>query len=241
MGFRKEGGFVGEHDRTTGEPIPEHISAKWQDLEQLIDGLIQACHKMEAANFNAVLIAAKIAFGFVFIHPFEDGNGRIHRYLIHHILAKTKFTQQGIIFPVSASILNHINDYRNVLESYSYPLLDFIEWKKTKNNNVEVLNNTIDYYRYFNATKLAEFLYACVENTIDEIIPNEMNYLQKYDQMKHYLDDNFEMPDKTVALLIRFLEQSDGKISKRARNKEFSKLTDEEIPEIEKIYKEIFY
>ncbi len=240
MGFRKEGGFVGEHDRTTGEPIPDHISAKWQDLEQLIDGLIETCHKMEAANFNAVLIAAKIAFGFVFIHPFEDGNGRIHRYLIHHILAKTKFAQQGIIFPVSASILNHINDYRNVLESYSHPLLDFIEWEKTKDNNVKVLNNTIDYYRYFDATKLAEFIYGCVEDTIDEVIPNEMNYLQKYDEMKHYLDDNFEMPDKTVALLIRFLEQNDGKISKRVRNNEFSKLTDEEIPEIEKVYKEIF-
>lgn len=34
------------------------------------------------------VLAAGIAFGFVFIHPFEGGNGRIHRYLIHHVLAK---------------------------------------------------------------------------------------------------------------------------------------------------------
>ena len=66
MGYRKEGGFVGEHDRMTGDPIPEHISAKWQDIELLIDGLLQSFQKMETSNFDAVLAAAKIAFGFVF-------------------------------------------------------------------------------------------------------------------------------------------------------------------------------
>ncbi|MBL4568754.1 MAG: Fic family protein [Flavobacteriaceae bacterium] len=240
LGFRTEDGFVGEHDRTTGEPIPDHISAKHQDLEVLINGLIESYQKMELTNFDAVLTAAKIAFGFVFIHPFEDGNGRIHRYLIHHILTKLKFAQQGVIFPVSASILNHINDYRNILESYSHPLLDFIEWKQTKSNNIEVLNNTIDYYRYFDATKQAEFLYSCVEDTIENVIPSEVDYLQKCDEMKRYLDDNFEMPDRIVALLIRFLEQNEGKISKRAKTKEFEKLTSLDVIEIEKNYSEIF-
>jgi len=187
-----------------------------------------------------VLAAAIIAFGFVFIHPFEDGNGRIHRYLIHHILAEKNFAQQGMIFPVSASILDRIDDYRKVLESYSHPLLDFIEWKPTPDHNVEVLNETTDYYRYFDATRQAEFLYDCVEDTIKNIIPGEVDYLRKYDEMKRFLDDNFEMPDKTVAILIRFLEQNDGRLSKRARVKEFDALTDEEAREIENRYQEIF-
>jgi len=135
-------------------------------------------------NFDAVLAAAKIAFGFVFIHPFADRNGRIHRYLIHHILAKMNFAQLGVIFPVSAAILNHLNDYRVVLESYSHPLLNFINWKKTKNNNVEVLNDTIDFYKYFDATLQAEFLYDCVNDTIENIIPEEVNYLRKFIKMK---------------------------------------------------------
>jgi hypothetical protein len=236
MGFRKEGGFVGEHERITGEPIPEHISAKHEDIEKLIDGLIATYKKLEENDFDAVLAAAGIAFGFVFIHPYVDGNGRIHRYLIHHILSKMKFTHQGIIFPVSASILNHIDDYRKVLESYSHPLLDFIEWEKTKSNNVEVLNETIDFYRYFDATKQAEFLYDCVNDTIEKVIPEEVTYLQKYDEMKSYLDDVFQMPDKTVALLIRFLEQNNGRLSKRAIEKEFSVLTEEEIKNIEDSY-----
>ena len=240
MGFRQVGGFVGEHDRNTGEPLPEHISARWQDVERLTKGLIAMNVILKNSDFDAVLAAAMISFGFVFIHPFEDGNGRIHRYLIHHILAEKNFSQQGMIFPVSASILDRIDDYRKVLESYSHPLLDFIEWNPTPDHNVEVLNETTDYYRYYDATKQAEFLYDCVEDTIRNIIPKEVDYLHKYDEMKRYLDDNFEMPDKTVALLIRFLEQNDGQLSKRVKTKEFVALKNEEVRNIENRYQEIF-
>ena len=239
MGYRTMGGFIGEHDRITGEPIPEHISAKWQDLETLMKGLLDTAKILESNNFHPVLTAAKIAFGFVFIHPFEDGNGRIHRYLIHHLLSVMKYTPQGMIFPVSAAILEKIEDYRNVLQSYSHPLLDFIEWDKTKDNNVKVLNETIDYYRYFDATLQSEFLFDCVNYTIQRIIPDEVSYLQKYDTMKAWLEDNFLMPDKTVALLIRFLEQNNGTLSKRAREKEFVLLKKDEIKTIEDTYKEI--
>ena len=240
MGFRQKGGFVGEHDRLTGEPIPEHISAKWQDVDGLTDGLINMYKVLINNNIDAVVAAASIAFGFVFIHPFEDGNGRIHRYLIHHLLVEKGLTQQGIIFPVSASILNHIDDYKKVLEHFSHSILDFIEWKETKDHNIEVLNNTIDYYRYYDATKQTEFLYDCVIDTIENIIPHEIDYLRKYDEFKKYIDDEFEMPDKMIALLIRFLEQNNGILSKRTKENEFAKLSNKEVDTIELKYKSIF-
>ncbi len=240
MNFRTKGGFVGEHDRNTGEPIPEHISAKHEDLLQLITGLVDANQILIKDDFNAVLAAAIIAFGFVFIHPFEDGNGRIHRYIIHHILSKKKFSDQGIIFPISSSILDHINDYRIVLESYSKPLLDFIEWEETHDHNVVVTNQTKDYYRFFDATKQAEFLFDCVKDTIENIIPNEIKYLANYDEFKSFIDEEFEMPDSMISILVKFLEQNQGVLSKRAREKEFNKLNIKEIEQIENVYKTIF-
>ncbi|SIS54385.1 Fic/DOC family protein [Zobellia uliginosa] len=240
MGLRKKGGFVGEHDRVTGEPIPDHISAKADDVEPLLKGLIATNEALQDHTYDAVLAAATIAFGFVFIHPFVDGNGRLHRYIIHHILAKKEFTQQGVIFPVSSSILDHIDDYKTVLESYSHPLLDHIDWKETEDHNVDVTNDTIDFYRYFDATKQAEFLYDCVQDTLERVIPEEVTYLQNYDAFKKFIDNNFEMPDKMVAILVRFLEQNDGVLSKRALKKEFSALNEKEIMEIEKQYKTIF-
>ena len=240
MGFRLQGGFVGEHERTTGMPIPEHISARWQDIESLTDGLLETNNLLIKNHIHPVLSATMIAFGFVFIHPFVDGNGRVHRYLIHHLLAQNKFSPQGIIFPVSAAILEKIEDYQKVLEAYSNPLLDFIEWKTTDNNNIEVLNETIDYYRYFDATLQAEFLFECIDYTINKIIPAEVLYLQQYDSMKFWIDDQFQMPDKLVALLIRFLEQNNGTLSKRAREKEFPELSDEEVLKIEDSYQLYF-
>lgn len=240
MGFRDQGGFVGEHDRISGEPIPEHISAKPEDLKDLVDGLIETNHLLINEDFNAILAAAIIAFGFVFIHPFEDGNGRIHRYLIHHMLAKKQFSDQGIIFPVSSSILDHINDYRLVLEFYSKPLLDFIEWTETPSHNVQVTNQTKDYYRFFDATNQAEFLFDCVEDTIENIVPQEFNYLENYDTFKNYLDEEFEMPDKLVSNLVRFLEQNQGVLSTRAKEKEFGMLSEKEVKQIESEYASIF-
>ena len=234
MGLRTAGGFIGEHDRSTGEPIPEHISARWQDLNTLVDGLIGTEILLKDSEFHPILTSTIIAFGFVFIHPFVDGNGRIHRYLIHDILAKLKFTPQGIIFPVSAAILERIEDYQKTLESYSYPVQEFIEWKTTQDNNVEVLNETIDYYRYFDATPQAEFLFECVDHTINNIIPEEVSYLQKYDKMKAWLDDTFEMPDNMIALLVRFLSQNDRKLSERAGFEEFKELRVDDIFQIKR-------
>ena len=240
LGWREQGGFVGEHDRTHGIPIPDHISAKHQDLDFLIDGLIETNYKLQNSGFDPVLTATIIAFGFVLIHPFVDGNGRIHRYLIHHVLAKKGFAKKNLIFPVSAAILQRIPEYKEVFDHYTDTRIDLIEWKPTSDNNIEVLNDTIDLYRYFDATKMAEFLYSCVEITINEIIPSELEYLRKYDEFKFQLEQNFDMPDKMVALIVRFLEQGNGTLSKRAREKEFNMLANDEISQIESMYSAIF-
>lgn len=240
MGFRTEGGFVGSYDRITGDPIPDHISARWQDVEEMLDALIKTDAVLESNEFDAVLAATVIAFGFVFIHPFVDGNGRIHRYLIHHILTRLKMTEPGLVFPVSAAMLNNLPAYHRVLEHYSKPLLNLLDWEATPRQNVKVLNETADYYRYFDATIQAEYLYNCVRETVEVIIPEEVQYLVRFEEMKNYLDAEYEMPDRIVALLIRFLEQNAGKLSKRATSREFSHLQAREIEAIESRFSEIF-
>jgi len=239
-GLRTEGGFVGEHDRTTGMPMPDHISARTNDLNTLLSGFVDTYELLCKDDFNAVLSATILAFGFVFIHPFEDGNGRIHRYLFHHLLAEKKFVPKGLIFPISAVILAKIEGYRNVLEHFSKPRLDFIEWRSTEKNNIEVLNETIDLYRYYDATKQAEFLFECVEETVNKVLPEEIAYLKKYDSLNDFIKNYIDMPDNLVDLLIRFLSQNDGKLSKRAKKREFEKLTNDETWVIEKKYAEIF-
>ena len=240
LGYRNEGGFIGGHERSTGMPIPDHISARWQDLFLLMDGLIDANNLLKDSTMDAILVAAIIAFGFVFIHPFEDGNGRVHRYLIHHVLHEKNFTPAHIIFPVSSVILERIDEYRKILESYSKSCLSLIKWRPTEKGNVEVLSNSINLYRYFDATKQAEFLYECIDETIENTLPDEINYLKKYDELKQFIKNYIDMPDRLADLLIRFLNQERGILSKRARQKEFNSLKENEILTLEKKYAEIF-
>ncbi len=150
------------------------------------------------------------------------------------------FTPKGLVFPVSSVILKRITDYITALEAYSKPRLSFVEWRATDKGNVEVLNETIDLYRYFDATTQAEFFYECVRETIANALPDEVKYLQQYDEMKAFVNNYIDMPDRTADLLIRFLHQNDGKLSNRARSKEFSALTDEEVRVFENKFEEIF-
>lgn len=239
IGLRVEGGFVGEHDRVTRTPIPAHISARPEDLPSLIEGLL-AFDEGPGQKLDPVLAAAVLAFGFVYVHPFEDGNGRIHRFLIHHVLAQGGFNPPGVVFPVSSAILEKIDEYERVLRDYSDRLLPLVDWEPTESHNVRVLNDTADFYRFFDATLHAEFLYQCVRKTIEEDLPEEADFLRRYDRFKTGIGNIVEMPDRTMDLLVRLLRQNNGRLSQRAREKEFSKLTASEVGAIEELYRGVF-
>ena len=239
LGVRTEGGFVGEHERDTGAPLPDHVSARHEDLASLIEGMV-AFDRDAATALDPVVAAASLAFGFVYIHPFDDGNGRIHRYLIHHVLAQHGFNPPGVVFPVSAAILDRIDVYGAILEDYSRRLLPLIEWEATDRGNVRVLNDTTDFFRFFDATPHAEFLFECVRRTIEEDLPNETDFLRRYDRFTGLLQVIADMPDRTADLLFRFLHQNAGRLSRRAREREFKMLTDDETEEIERLYDETF-
>lgn len=239
LGFRDEDGFVGEHDRDTRLPLPDHIIARPEDLQSLLAGMI-AFDRGPAQHMDAVIAAAILAFGFVYIHPFEDGNGRLQRYLIHHVLAERGFNPPGVVFPVSAAILDEIDHYRATLKSYSQRLLPHVSWAPTEKFNVRVLNDTGDFYRFFDATPHAEFLYECVKRTIEHDLPYETGFLRRYDEFRRRIEGMIDMPERTVDLLFRFLGQNGGKLSNRAREKEFDALTGEEVRRVEAIYDEVF-
>lgn len=240
LGLRTQGGFVGVHDRESGDPIPDHISARHDDVSGLLTGLVAYAERTLTGAFDPVVAAAVLAFGFVYIHPYEDGNGRIHRWLIHHALAAASYNPPGLVFPISAAILRRLDAYRAVLETYSRPLLPEIEWQRTPDGNVEVLNRTIDFYRYFDATAHAEFLYECVEQTIVHDLPEEVRFLESFDQFGDGVQQIIDMPAAQVELLQKFLHQNGGQLSQRARTREFAALTDEEIVRVEALYIDAF-
>ncbi|HEY4354565.1 MAG TPA: Fic family protein, partial [Acidobacteriaceae bacterium] len=121
-GLRPDGVFLGERD-DQGDPLPEFIGARAQDLDGLMTAMIEANNRMKADAIDPVLQATATSFGFVYIHPFQDGNGRLHRCLIHHVLAERRFSPVGMVFPVSSVMLARIETYRDTLRAHSGPLM----------------------------------------------------------------------------------------------------------------------
>jgi Fic family protein len=133
----------------------DFIFPRPEDVAELMGAWMAMTQRLLAAPVDAVSSAAVIAFAFIFIHPFWDGNGRLHRFMIHHVLAKKGFSPPGMIFPVSAAIARDQHLYNTVLDSFSQSRLPWIDWRFERRgelNEVVVNNDTRRLYSFFDAT-----------------------------------------------------------------------------------------
>lgn len=230
--YRLTQNYVGETVAWQKEKV--HFACpKPEDLADLMEGLIAAHKRMETDNVPAVIHAAAIAYGFVFLHPFEDGNGRIHRFLIHNILARRGFTPEGIMFPISVSMLKSPADYDASLEAFSRHLISLVEYSLDEEGRMTVHNDTAGWYRYIDMTLQAEALFRFIEQTIDAELAGELAFLASYDKTKKAIQEIVDMPDRKIDLFIRFCLQNNGRLSARKGAGRFDFLSDEEIARME--------
>lgn len=235
--YRSSQNYVGETINPRKERI-HFVSPKPRDLTGLMDGLISSHRRMNAGGVSAVIHAAAISYGFVFLHPFEDGNGRIHRFLIHNILARQGFTPEGIMFPVSATMLKELVSYDASLEEFSRKLMPLVKYFIDVDGRLTVHNDTAIWYRYIDMTFQAEVLFDFIKQTIETELADELEFLEKYDRTKKAVQEVVDMPDRQIDIFINTCMQNGGRISLRKRKRFFSKLLDEEIVRIEKVFQD---
>ncbi|MDX2179132.1 MAG: Fic family protein [Bryobacteraceae bacterium] len=211
-----------------------------QSLPSLMQGWIAMVEKLlQADKADAVALAAAASFGFVYLHPFDDGNGRLHRFIVHHVLARLGYTPPGVIFPVSAAIARRLRDYESVLERVSAGIRRQVQFSLDDRNEMTVEGDTTDLYRYPDLTPHAEFLYECIQETVERDWPQEIRFIQSFDRAFRGAQERVDMPDKDIRLLIRLVRQNGGKLSAAKRDR-FPKLTDREIESLETIVVEAF-
>lgn len=238
QGFRDFQNYIGQSLPDYTELI-HYICPPPAYVHSLMEGLKETVIKTEGSS--ALVRAAVISFGLVFIHPFEDGNGRLHRFLIHDMLVRDGVVPDGLIIPVSAHMLRHMREYDMALESYSRPLMLLVQYTKAANGELEVTNKdeVEGYFRYPDLTSQSVFLAQTIQATITDDMPQELEFIQRYDEVKRELQHIVDMPDKDLNLMILFLHQNKGVFPKR-RRKDFAKLTDLEIERMEQAYQEVF-
>jgi hypothetical protein len=238
--FRTDQNYVGQ-TVSFGNEVVHFIAPRPADLSELMDGMFYSYQRMMASEVHPVVVAAAISFGFVFMHPFDDGNGRIHRFLIHNILAIRRFTPEDLIFPVSATMLRKIKEYDHMLEHFSEPLLPLLDYELDSDGRMEVKNETAAHYKYIDMTAIAERLFSFIQDTIENELVSELDFILDYDQAKLAIRDIVDMPDRLIDLFIRLCIENKGRLSRNKRKAKFEQLTDKEVARMEACVRSAFY
>lgn len=226
-GFRTSQNYVGQ-SLGPGRELIHYVPPRPEDLRALMAGWEVCTRRLSAGGVHPVVAATLVGFGFVFIHPFEDGNGRLHRFLIHHVLAASRFTPEGVIFPVSAVMLRERARYDAALGSYSREVMRHVEYDMDDDGVLSVLNETALHYRYPDLTQATEELFGFIRDTIDHEFTAELEYLAVFDAVRRELAEIVDMPDSRLDLFIRLCLQGGGDLSRNKRA-QFGELTEEEI------------
>ena len=235
--YRTVQNYVGQTISYQKELI-HYVCPKPEDLPDLMRGLLISHRLMMTGGVSAIVHAAVVAYGFVFIHPFEDGNGRIHRFLIHNIFSIRGMIPEGLMFPVSAVMLNNPEGYNDSLEAFSLPLNHLVEYSLDELAQMTVYNDTAHWYRYIDMTAQAEALHDFVVQTVENELVEELSFLANYDSTKKAIQDVIDMPDRLIDLFIRICLENNGRLSANKRKSHFDFLSDDELFSMENVIRE---
>jgi len=237
-GFRDFQNYVGQTMRDSTQKV-HYVCPPPQFVRSLMKGLVDLNKKNSSTA--TIIKATMVSFGYVYAHPFEDGNGRIHRFLIHDILVRDGIVPNSTILPVSSQILARLDEYDATLELLSKLIERKVKYDINDSGEMSV-NNASDIealFRYPDLTNQTVFLAKAIQSTVTIDIPEELLFLQYYDELKSNIQDIVDMPDNKVDRMILFLHQNKGKLASRKR-KFYKELVDSEIKQMEKAYTQIF-
>jgi len=237
-GFRDFQNYVGETTINYREKL-HYACPPPSIINSIMNGYLNSAIKSE--NIESIIKAGILSFGFVFAHPFNDGNGRLHRFLIHDVLARDKIVSEGVIIPISARMLTDLRAYDIALENYSMPLLKRLKYEMSDDFKLTILNpNEVEsYFRFPDLTYQCIYLAKTLEQSIEIDLHLELEFLFKYDDIKKEIQQIVDMPDRLIDLAIKFMHQNNGIISKRKRQ-DLIMLNDLEIEQIQNKFRDIF-
>ncbi|WP_083871859.1 Fic family protein [Vreelandella jeotgali] len=224
-GLRQSPVFVGSSSIEYG-PIVHYVCPHWEWLPGMLKGLQHFLAHTDAQD--AVVRAAVASFGFVFIHPLADGNGRISRFLVNDTLRHDGVMPEPFILPVSAAITSSAvrrAEYDQILERYSRSLMsacrdsaNFSHERVLYGDGIEsdfvfdAYDEAAPFWRYPDLTEQSEYLFAIIRHTLEHEMRHQAALQQAWYRTREAVKDWVEGPDHHIDRIIRSIRQH-GRVS----------------------------
>lgn len=225
FGLRQSPVFVGETMRY--QEVVHYVAPPADEVAAMLDGLRIFLERTRGQS--PVMRSAVAAFGFVYIHPLADGNGRMHRFLINDVLRRDGAVPAPVILPVSAVITDDASErrsYYRTLDQISAPLMQAVlehvafEPIHTRYQDGVVSNFAFigaeiarPVWRHPDLAPHVVFLSNILARTLTEQMREESRYLRSHSRARAALKDIVEMPDHQADRVLRSIEQNHGQLS----------------------------
>lgn len=237
LGLRQSPVFVSQS--TLREDIVHYIGPHFSQLPSMLEGLQSFEHATRGRE--SLMRAAVLAFGFVYIHPMSDGNGRIHRFLINDTLQRDGAIPANVIVPLSATITGvraFGQGYDRALEVFSRPLMrryaaacrfetvHVYEDGVRSNFTFDAYEDAGPAWRHPDLTEHVIYTAQLVAHTIRHEMADEARVLVRFQLARQRLKDVLEMPDPDAARMIRSIKDGGWRVSGKLV-KEYPRLEDD--------------
>jgi hypothetical protein len=209
-------------------PSPELTKSIMKEIESLSNN---------GSGINPICLASSISFGFVFAHPFTDGNGRISRFLIHHALNKSDKMPDNIMLPISVAMKSNEGEYLTSLESFSIPArkLCDVNWIDNEDFIFNWKDGSDLFFKYPDLTEQTVFLMEMTNIALKEVLDSEIDFLTMFDKVYSKVSLEHDVNNNALSSFIASALKNKGVISNRKRKRFAYQASDEAMDYIDKI------
>ncbi len=215
VAFRHEQNYLSNGSRgaagVTYVPPPPEL------CRELMDELL-AFANGAAAGIDPLVAAGVISFGFVLLHPFMDGNGRLSRFLVHHSLCRAGALENGLLLPVSVAMKREEKRYLEALQDFSRAAREFweVRWLDAESLTFEFVGHPA-LYRYWDATMGVAFTLEMARRALEVELHEETRFLARYDAVYKAVDERYDVRGSDLANLVMMCLSNNGVVSQNRR------------------------
>lgn len=211
------------------------------DIDDLMQAFNHLCNH-PPAGLDPLMLASIASFGFVYIHPFMDGNGRLSRFLFHHALCRSGRMTKGFLLPVSIAIKRNEGEYLAVLQAFSQPARRLWQVRTTGDSELEFSTGaSADLYRYWDATAAVAFGLRMAKEALEHDLQQETRFLAGYDRVLRMVNDRYDVRSTLLPTLINACYEQNGRVSLNLRKKFGHLVQEQAFNWIESCVSEVFF